>query len=112
MIRYIVNVNFVDVKFPCQIHEQVYMYGLKHEHQCLSGFKPNKTHAVSVLNNGFKNEPLNEFIGEVILKINLIRDVKTSKKLIMNSERVFITHKDTIKRGFHLFYLRELLMSF
>ena len=97
MIRYIVNVNFVDVKFPCQIHEQVYMYGLKHEHQCLSGFKPNKTHAVSVLNDGFKNEPFYVFIGEVMLKINLIRDVKTSKKLIKNSECVFIT----IKHGFH-----------
>ena len=98
--------------FRCEMHEQVYMYSLKHKQQCLSGFKPNKTHAVSVLNDGFKNGPFYEFIGEIILKINLIRDVKTSKKLIKNSECVFITHKDTIKRGFHLFYLRELLMSF
>ena len=32
---------------------------------------PDKTRAVRVL-NGFKNEPFYEFIGEVILKINLI----------------------------------------
>ena len=77
------------------------MYSLKHEQQCLNPIK----HAlyVSVLNDGFKNGPFYEFIGEIILKINLIRDVKTSKKLIKNSERVFITYKDTIKHGFLLF---------
>ena len=52
-----------------------------------------KTRA-SVL-NGFKNEPFYELIGEVILKINLIWEVKTSEKFMKNSERVFITYKDT-----------------
>ena len=41
------------------------MYSLKHD----------KTRAASVLND-FKNEPSYEFFGEVILKINLIWDVK------------------------------------
>ena len=67
------------------------MYSLKHEQQC---FRPDKTRAASVL-NGFKNEPLYEFLGEVILKINLIWEVKTSEKFIKNIERVFITYKDT-----------------
>ena len=43
-------------------------------------FRPNKTHAASVL-NGFKNEPFNEFIGEVILKINLIWEVKNQREI-------------------------------
>ena len=58
------------------------MYSLKHEQrQCFIGFKtqgdsrefyrPDKTRTMSVL-NGFKNEPFYEFIGEVILEINLI----------------------------------------
>ena len=63
------------------------MYSLKHEH-------PIK-HVLLVFLNGFKNEPFYEFIGEVILKINLIWDVKSSEKFIKNSERVFITYKDT-----------------
>ena len=49
--------------------------------------------AASVL-NGFKNEPFYELIGEVILKINLIWDLKTSDKFIKKSERVFITYED------------------
>ena len=55
---------------------------------------PDKTLTASVL-NGFKNEPFYEFIGEVILKINLICEVKTSEIFIKNGERVFITYKDT-----------------
>ena len=47
------------------------MYSSKHEQQCFIGFLgPDKPRAASVL-NGFKNEPFYEFIGEVILKINL-----------------------------------------
>ena len=63
---------------------------LKHEQQCF--IRPDKARAASVL-NGFKNEPFYEFIGEVILKINLIWEVKTSEKFIKNSERVFITYR-------------------
>ena len=44
-----------------------------------------KTRAESFL-DGFENEPFYEFIGEVILKINLVWDVKNSI-----SERVFKT---------------------
>ena len=47
--------------------------------------------------NGFKNYSSYQFIVEVILKINVVWDVKTSEKLIKNSERVFITYKDTLK---------------
>ena len=43
-----------------------------------------KTGVVRVL-NGFKNEPFYEFIGEVILKINLVWNTKTSEKFIKNS---------------------------
>ena len=42
--------------------------------------------------NGFKNEPSYEVIGEVILKIDLVWDVK---KLIKKIERLFIVYKDT-----------------
>ena len=84
--------------------------GLKHE-AIAEFFRPDKTRAASVL-NGFKNEPFSEFLGEVILKINLVWDVKSSEKFIKNSERVFIRYKDTRWTWFRLFYLRELLMIF
>ena len=45
--------------------------------------------------NGVKNEPFYEFIGEVILKVNLVSNVNDSKKFIKNSECVFITYKNT-----------------
>ena len=50
-------------------------------------FVREKTRGAASVLNGFKNEPLYEFIGEVILKIN------GSEKFIKNSERVF-TYKD------------------
>ena len=43
-----------------------------------------KTRAESFL-DGFENEPFYEFIGEVILKINLVWNTKTSEKFIKNS---------------------------
>ena len=62
-----------------------------------------------VQNTCFKNEPFYEIIGEVILKMNLIWDVKISEKFVKNSERVFITYtvKTLIKHVFLLFYPRE-----
>ena len=95
------------------------MYSLKHEQQCFSKQKTIKAIVIDRLKHVlrvfwtalFAASVLNEFIGEVILKINfnLIWDVKTSEKFIKNSERVF---NHIIKHGFLLFYLRELLMSF
>ena len=75
------------------VHMNSVLSGLKHE-TIAESFRPNKTRAASVL-NGFKNEPFSEFLGEVILKINLVWDVKSSEKFIKNSERVFIRYKDT-----------------
>ena len=48
-------------------------------------------HVRECFRNGVKNEPFYEFIGEIILKINLVWNVNDSKKFIKNSERVFIT---------------------
>ena len=67
----------------------------KHEQQCFIGFKtrgditeffkPDKTGAASFL-NGFRNLKSYEFIDKVILKINLVWDIKTSEKFIKNMQ--------------------------
>ena len=84
-----------DLWYKLAFYVKFIKYCLIHEQNC---FIPDKTRTASLL-KGFKNEP---FIDVNILKIDLVWAVKSSKKFIENS----------IKNGFLLFYLRELLMSF
>jgi hypothetical protein len=53
-------------------------------------FISDKARTASVL-NGLKNEPSDELIGEVILKINLFQAEKIKAKVYVNEHHFFIT---------------------
>ena len=90
------------------------MYCLINEQECFIRYKdfiPDKTRTASLL-NGFKNEPFRKFIDVIILKIDLVWAVKSSKKYIENGKRALSHIKTLIKHVFLMFYRHELLMSF
>ena len=66
------------------------MYSLKHEQQCFIGFKIKLV--LQVFWTASKTWPFYEFIGEVILKINLIWNLS---EIYKEQERVLITYTHT-----------------
>jgi hypothetical protein len=66
------------------------------------------THCISYL----RNDPSYEFIGEVILKINIVQAEKIKAEVYVNQEKSLSDLLTLIKHSFLLYFPRELLMNF
>jgi hypothetical protein len=61
---------------------------------------------------GEKNYPSYEFIGEVILKINIVCAEKIKTAVYVNQDKSLSDLQTLIKHSFLLYFPRELLMNF
>jgi hypothetical protein len=59
-----------------------------------------------------KNDPSYEFIGEVILKINIVQAEKIKAEVYVNQDKSLSDLQTLIKHSFLLYFPRELLMNF
>jgi hypothetical protein len=59
-----------------------------------------------------KNDPSYEFIGEVILKINILEVEKIKAEVYVNQDKSVSDSQTWIKHSFILYFPRELLMNF